>query len=264
MSFYTKLIDNLKDNIPSQDLRLAPRSYFILGKILIVKLKPELYKHRKKIGKAILEILPYIETVVLERSIDGVKRKPKMEVIAGSKNTETIHKEHGAKFFLDVTKVMWSKGNKMEKEIMIKSVKSSEIVVDMFAGIGYFSILLAKKAKKVYSIDLNPDAIKYLKRNSFLNKVENKIEILEGDCRDFASLLENTANRIVMGHLYDTENFLPSALKIAKKGAIIHFHRNVRDGEEIKFPKQVKVLRTRKVKSYSPNVWHMVYDLKKV
>ena len=263
MSFYTKLTEKLKNNIPSKDLNLAPRSYFILGKILIVRLKPELYKHRKKIGKVILELLPYVNTVVLERSIQGVKRKPKIEIIAGIKNTETLHKEHGAKFLLDVSKVMWSKGNKKEKEIMMKSVKHNETVVDMFAGIGYWSIFLAKKAKKVYSIDINPTALRYLRENSFLNKVENKIEILEGDCRDYSDLLKNQADRIVMGHLYDTEKFLPSALKIAKKGAIIHFHRNVKQGDEIKFPKSVKVLRKRKIKSYAPKIWHVVYDLKK-
>lgn len=264
MSFYTKLTSKLKTNVLSEDLILAPRSYLILGKILMVRLNPKLYKHRKKIGKAILEILPYVHTVVLEKQIKGIKRQPEIEVIAGCKNTETVHKEHGVRFLLDVSKIMWSKGNKKEKEVMMNSVKSGEIVVDMFSGIGYWSIYLAKKAKKVYSIDINPDAVEYLRKNAFLNKVENKIEILQGDCRDFADLLENTADRIVMGYIYDTEKFLPAALKIAKKGAIIHFHKNIGENDKIEFPEKVKVLRMRKVKSYAPRVWHVVYDLKKV
>jgi len=168
MSFYLKLTEKLKNNIPSRGLGPLPRSYNILGKVLVIKLKPEVYRYRKKIGKAILEILPYIHSVVLDRGITGSKRKPKIEVIAGCKNTETLHKEHGARFLLDVSKIMWSKGNKKEKEIMMKAVKPGEIVVDMFAGIGYWSIFLAKKAKKVYSIDINPIAIKYLQKNSFL------------------------------------------------------------------------------------------------
>lgn len=264
MSFYTKLTEKLKTDVRSEDLILAPRSYFILGKILIIKLNPNLYKHRKKIGKVILEILPYVHTVVLEKQISGVKREPKIEVIAGCKDTQTIHKEHGVRFLLDVSKIMWSKGNKKEKEIMLNAVKPGEVVIDMFAGIGYWSIYLAKKAKKVYSIDINPDAIEYLRKNAFLNKVENKIEILQGDCRDFADLLENTADRVVMGYIYETEKFLPAALKMAKKGAIIHFHRNIGENDKIQFPKDVKVLGMRKIKSYAPRVWHVVYDLKKV
>ena len=143
-------------------------------------------------------------------------------------------------------------------------VKSGEIVVDMFAGIGYWSIFLAKKAKKVYSIDLNPNAIKYLRKNAWLNKVESKIEILEGDCTDFAPILYGVADRIVIGHLYETEDYLPFALKMLKPKGIIHFHRNVGEKDKIKFPKNIKVLRKRKIKSYAPKVWHMVYDLKKL
>ncbi len=261
MAFYSKLKSKLKSKLDSKKLDLLPRSYQILGKILIIKLKPELLRHRKIIGNAILEILPYIHTVVLEKSISGTKRKPKTEVIAGSKNTETLHKEHGAKFLLDVSHIMWSKGNKKERERMLRSVKQGEIVVDMFAGIGYWSIYLAKKAKKVYSIDINPKAIEYLTKNAFLNKVEHKIEVLEGDCRDFASLLK--ADSVVMGYLYDTEKFLPAALKMCKKGGVIHFHRNIGENE-VKFPKNVKILRKIKVKSYAPKVWHVVYDLKKL
>ena len=133
-----------------------------------------------------------------------------------------------------------------------------------------FSIFLAKycKPKKIYTIDINPKAIEYLRKNIWLNKVENKIEILQGDCRKFAKILENTADRIVMGYLFKTERFLPYATKIAKNKAIIHFHRTVKE-EEIekikeKLEKNVKVLKIKKVKSYAPKIWHAVYDLKVV
>ncbi len=262
--FYTKLRSKLENQISKQYLDLLPRSYNILGKILLIKLDKRLIKYKSKIGREILKILPYVKTVCLIKSIKGLKRIQDIDIIAGERNTKTIHNEFGCQFYIDVANLMWSKGNKEEKKRLLEQTKTGETIVDMFSGLGYFSIILAKKAKKVYSIDINPIALKYLRHNSFLNKVENKIEILEGDCRDYADLLKNQADRIVMGHLYDTEQFLPAALKIAKKGAIIHFHRNVKEGDEIKFPKQVKVLRKRKIKSYAPKVWHMVYDLKKV
>ncbi|NIO44028.1 MAG: class I SAM-dependent methyltransferase family protein, partial [Candidatus Aenigmarchaeota archaeon] len=71
-------------------------------------------------------------------------RKPKVEVIAGCKKTQTLHQEHKCKFLLDVSDIMWSQGNKNERIRLIKTVKSKETIVDMFAGIGYFSIFLAK------------------------------------------------------------------------------------------------------------------------
>ena len=174
--------------------------------------------------------------------IEGVKRIPKIEIIAGKKCTKTIHKELGCKFYIDVADLMWSKGNKEEKKRLLEQVSPGEVIVDMFSGLGYFSIIVAKKAKKVYAIDINPKAVEYLRKNTFLNKVEGRIEILQGDCRDFSDMLENTADRIIMGHLYETEKFLPYALKIAKKGCIIHFHRIIKDGEKMmRFMQQEKI-----------------------
>ncbi len=162
---------------------------------------------------------------------------------------------------------MWSKGNKAERQRYVKLAKKGEIIVDMFAGIGYFSIFLAKKAK-VYAIDINPKALEYLRKNVWLNKVEDKVEILEGDCRKFSNYLKGVADRVIMGYLYETEKFLPHASKISKKNAIIHFHRIVSQNEKEnikkKLSKNFKILRIIKVKSYAPRIEHLVYDLKRI
>lgn len=281
MSFYTNLRKKLKSRLNGNELELLPRSYQVLGKILLIKLKPELKRQKKMIGKAVLEMFPYIHTVCLIKGIKEITRKPDIEVIAGCKekkpvpSTQTLHKEYGCQFLLDVSEIMWSKGNKEERMRMTNLAKPGEIVVDMFAGIGYFSIFLAKysKPEKIYSIDINPKAIEYLRKNVWLNNVENKIEILEGDCRKYADLLENTADRIIMGYLFDTEKFLPSALKIAKKRCLIHFHRIAKNEETEKIKEKItkigekegckiKIFNVRKVKSYKPKIFHFVFDLK--
>jgi len=271
MSFYTKL--NSKLNL--KELKDLPHGYQIIGKILLIKLKPKLLKHKKIIGKAILEMFPYIHTVCLIKDISSVKRKPKIEIIAGCKNTQTLHKEHGCQFLLDVSKIMWSQGNKEERMRLVKLIKNKENVVDMFAGIGYFTIFIAKysKSEKIYAIDINPVALEYLRKNIWLNGVENKIEILQGDCRKFVRPLENTADRVLMGYLFETEKFLPCALKIAKNNAFIHLHRTVKQEEIEKVKKKIikigkknnckiKILNVHKVKSYAPKIWHVVFDLK--
>lgn len=273
MSFYQKLSQNLKGMLTKKELKLLPRSYQIVGKILLIKLKPRLIKHRKLIGRFILKLLPYIHSVALQKEISGLKREPKIEIIAGCKRTQTLHKEYGCKFFLDISKIMWSKGNKAERARLVKLAKADETVVDMFAGIGYWSLFLAKRAKKIYAIDINPEAIKYLEKNVWLNGFENKIEILRGDCRKFAPLLKNKADRIIIGYIYETEKFLPAALKIAKNGCIAHFHRTVATNKIeplkqmiVKIAKKnnckIKFLLCKKVKSYAPNILHVVLDLK--
>jgi len=272
MSFYTKLKSKLKLN--GKELEALPHGYQIVGRILLMKLKPRLLKHKKTIGETILEFFPYVHTVCLIKEISNIERRPKIEVIAGCKNTQTVHKEHGCQFLLDVSKVMWSQGNKEERMRLVKLVKPNETVVDMFAGIGYFSIFIAKysKPRKIYTIDINPEAIEYLRKNAWLNGVENKIEVLQGDCREFAKLLGSTADRIIMGYLFKTEKFLPYALKIAKKNAFIHFHRTVKQEEIEKIKEKIikigeknkckiKILKIVKVKSYAPKIWHVVFDL---
>jgi tRNA wybutosine-synthesizing protein 2 len=274
------LRERLEDKLAEKELELLPRGYQIVGKILLIKLRPELLKYKKIIGSSILDIFPYIHTVCLLKEIKKITRKPDVEIIAGCKmhrppSTQTLHKEHGCQFLLDVSEIMWSKGNKEERIRLTKLVKPKEVVVDMFSGIGYFVIFIAKycNPKKIYAIDINPKAIEYLRKNVWLNNVEDKIEILQGDCRKFANLLENTADRIIMGYLFDTEKFLPYALKISKKNAVIHFHRIIKQ-EEIEKTKEkivdigninkckIKILRTIEVKSYAPKIWHIVFDLK--
>ena len=258
MSFRDKLSDRLK--LPDKELTLLPNGYQIVGKIVLIKLDRRLLRHKKLIGKKVLEVLPYLDTVCLAKDIRKTIRQPRIEVIAGKKKTQTLNKEHGCSFLLDVADIMWSQGNKNEKQRMIDTAKPGETVADMFSGIGYFSILIA--------MDINPKAAEYLRRNIWLNNVENIVEVLEGDCRLFAPALEGVADRVLMGYLFDTEKFLPDAIRIAKNKAIIHFHRTVKEGEidsfgkKLEKDKRLKVMQARKIKSYAPKVWHMVYDLR--
>ena len=115
--------------------------------------------------------MPEVERIVKLGSINGPKREPDVEILVGD-NTETIHRENHCFFKLDVAKMMWSKGNTTERKRIGTIVKDGEIVVDMFAGIGYFSIPIAvhSKPEKIYSIEINPVSYSYLKENIALNK----------------------------------------------------------------------------------------------
>ncbi len=274
MSFKTKLPEILVNKLSVAELALLPASCRFIGRVVILKIPKQLTKKKKIIGTAVLKLFPYMQTVCMEKNIFGFRREPKIEVIAGSRKTETLHTEHDCRFLLDPAKVMFSVGNKFEKERMMKVCKQGETVVDMFAGIGYWTIPIAKfcQPKKIFAIDKNKIAMNYLEKNCRLNKVAGKVEILHGDCRKFSHILESKADRIIIGWIFETEKFLPAALQMAGKKCTIHFHRICHESELVRLKKKilqiarkqkckVKFLREREVKTYSPRQKHFVIDL---
>jgi tRNA wybutosine-synthesizing protein 2 len=263
------LFEILKDKIPKEMWEFIPRRYKIVGDIILIKIADELEDYKHLIGQELLKIHPRCKAVWRDRGKEGMLRKPNVELIAGE-GSMAVHKENGCLFKLDVTKVMFSVGNQGERMRMAKIVKDGEVVVDMFAGIGYFSIPIAvhSKPKRIYSIEINPDSYGFLLENIKLNKVDCIVPIL-GDSMYVTP--EGMADRVVMGHIYCHE-FLPTAIRALKdEGGIIHYHESVpevvldRPVERIKrackeLGKNVKILNFRKVKNYSPGVLHVVVD----
>lgn len=268
------LIKNLK--LSNKESSLLPSSYQKIGDIVIINIKKELWKYDQKIGKIILENIPNTRVVCRRTDfITGQFRQPHVKVIAGDNNTETIHKEHHILYRLDVAKIMFAKGNLSERKRLSKLVKNGEIIVDMFAGIGYFSLGIAKfsNVERIYSIEKNPISYHYLCENIKLNKLENKIVPILGDCKKEAPKLGRIADRIIMGLLPSPIEYLSTALKIIKNKGIVHYHTTL--GKEEHHRKvleeireiagkegfRVKLLKWKKVKSYAPKVDHAVLDL---
>lgn len=167
---------------------------------------------------------------------------------------------------------MFSKGNLEEKRILAAG-HSGETIVDMFAGIGYFSIPIAvhSKPSKIIAIELNPVSYGYLLENICLNDVQGIIEPVCGDCR-FAP--ENTADRVLMGYVGTTHEYLEAGIRAVKKeGGVLHYHETVHMNDFPDRPvgrimeaakkcgRNVTILDSRKVKKYSPGVYHVVIDV---
>lgn len=261
----------LKGSLSETELAQVPSGWQVLGDIIIVNIPDSLDEKKFLIAKTLLSMYPKCRSVVRDFGIEGQFRQPKRELLLGS-GTETVHKEHGCFFKQDVTKVMYSKGNLEERKRMSRLGKG-ETVVDMFAGIGYFSIPMAVHArpKKIISIEINPESFAYLKENIRLNHVENIITPILGDCSQAAP--EGKADRVIMGYVGTTHHYLEPAIKALKKnGGILHYHETVpenlartRPEERVKkaaelLEKRVEVLETRRIKKYSPGVLHVVVD----
>ncbi|WP_407455160.1 class I SAM-dependent methyltransferase [Methanobrevibacter sp.] len=209
-----------------------------------------------------------VKTIMKIDHIQGTKREPVYKILYGSE-TETIHKENGCLFKLDLSKVMWSKGNNNERLRIAKLVGDNETVIDMFAGIGYFSIPIGvhSNAKEVISIEINPNSYKFLCDNINLNKLNNVTPIL-GDC--MVETPKFNADRILMGYVKTTHHYLKVAIDSLNKGGILHYHEtvpeklmNTRPIERIiaqSGNRDVELLKINKIKKYAPGVEHVVID----
>ncbi len=249
--------------------------YKKIGKILILDKNSPTRKEDKEYLESLLRKYN-VESIVKVESISGQMREPNLEVLIGN-TTETIHKENGCYFKLDLSKVMWAKGNNNERLRIAKLVGEGEVVCDMFAGIGYFTIPIAvlSKAQEINAIEINPNSYKYLLENIKLNKINSKagymrVNPILGDC---ANEIQNfKADRIIMGYVKTTHHYLKPAINSLKKGGILHYHETVPEKlintrpveriKEIAGCREVTVLNIVKIKKYSPGVWHIVVDAK--
>ncbi len=250
--------------LPPRIKRKLPERYEKIGDILVIYLDSLLTPYRKDIGKAYKEAFN-VKTVLLKGKIHGEYRVPSYEIIAGS-DTKTVHKENRILYKLDLSKVMFSAGN-IHERIRMSLLPRDEEVVDMFAGIGYFTLPIAKFChSRVNAVEKNEEAYQFLCENIALNRVQELVTPHLMDCKDF----QGTADRVIMGHP-EAYKYLGKAFEVVERG-FIHYHAFVpeKDVERVerrlnaeaeKAGKHITMKELRKIKKYSPGVWHFVCDV---
>ncbi len=257
--------DLVLEKLDFEGKKLLKNKWEKFGDVVIINIPSEIYEHRYKIGKAFADVLK-AKSVLNYKGVYGELRIPDVEFIYGM-DAETIHVENGIYYKFDASKIMFSSGNVDERIRMSKINVENEKIVDMFAGIGYFSIPLAKygKPNEIIACEKNEVAYIYLNENIKLNNV--KIRPVLGDNRDLN--IKNYADRIIMGYVH-TREFVPKALEILKDEGIIHFHDTWTTDElknkdetinnifnSVKF----EIKRFHVLKSYAPHIWHIVIDI---
>lgn len=191
---------------------------------------------------------------------EGQRRKPRVHVLAGTPG-EVVHRECGIVYHLDPSRVMFSAGNRGEKEFLRRAVRPGERVADMFAGIGYFTLPAALGGAQVHAMEIDPEAYSFLLRNIRANGVGERVTPELGDCR---SCLSGIYDRIIMGH-FDSCDYLDTALAHVKEGSLIHIHTagdaTMRIREILGAAGIFAHVRTRRVKKLGPRTWHFVQDV---
>jgi len=275
-----KIIDTLEDKLPPHLLASLPHAIDFVGDIAIIELSPELESHKKLLGEAILETHKRVSTVLAKSSpVEGVFRVRKFEVIAGQSKTETVHKEHGCTYHVDVAKTYFSPRLSHEHNRVASQVNEGETIVDMFAGVGTFSILIAKKHENVraYAIDVNPEAIKYLEKNIVANRVQGKVIPILGDVRKVVKKqLVGVADRVIMNLPEKAVEYINVACKALKpEGGIMHYYEfakapNPIETAKVRLTEAIKktnrnidrVLVAKTVRATAPFEWQIVVDAK--
>jgi len=215
-------------------------------------------------AERILASRPSLHTVVLAKGeVSGEYRTRELTVLAGKPTTRTEVIEHGHHFSVDLAGAYFSARLSTERQRILELTRGSEIILDMFAGVGPFAITLAPKARFVAAADINPVAVRLLLDNVRKNKAVNILPIL-ADARRFGSILPWKFDRIVMNLPLAGTAFLPEAFRLCRRGGTIHFYSLVSaNGEHVVRINDLGgvVLSEREVRSYSPGMWHAVYDI---
>ena len=248
-----------------------------IGKIIIVRIPDSLLSKKKIIGETLLKEVKTAKSVFYQVSaVEGDFRTRKLEIIAGENNTETEYKEFGCKFTVDVENTFFSPRLSTERERIANLIQDGEVITNMFAGIGMFSIMVAKKKKcTVFSLDINPMASKLCEKNIELNKLTGNIISINGDAsKIIKEQLMDKSDRTLMLLPERSDEFLESAINTTKNGGIIHYYSHIHADKksdagklsEEHFlqitPIQSEILTSKIVRAVGPRYYQTVVDVK--
>lgn len=271
------LREALEGKLTKAEKKKLITSFDIIGTVAIIDIPAELRKKEKIIGNALLSVHNSVKTVCKRADIHkGKFRVRPLKVIAGSKKTETIYKESGAIMKLDPAKVYFTPRLSHERERIAAMVKPNEKIGAFFAGVGPFPLVIFKKEQKtkMYAIELNPIAFKYLQQNIILNNALNSIFPSLGDVRKIAPKLGVKFNRILMPLPKGAADFLDASFRCAARGCVIHFYQFARAERPFdeaiskirekagKNKRKVKIIHKQVVRPFAPCIVQVVIDAK--
>ena len=222
-----KTLDSL---LPPKEADELISAFDQVGDIIIVRIPDLLLPKKKLIGQTLLEQVKSAKSVFYQSSsVEGEFRTRNLELLAGDAKTETEYKESGSRFIVDVRKAFFSPRLSSERMRIAKLVNDEEVVVNMFGGIGMFSIIAAKNKKcSVYNIDINPDAANFCQKNIAINKLTGNVISIHGDASNvIEKQLKNKSDRTLMLLPEKSDEFLNSAILATKNNGVIHYYSHI-------------------------------------
>ena len=274
----TRMLKKALENILSdKDTKDLVSAFDQIGDIIIVRIPDSLISKKKIIGKTLLEQVKTAKSVFHQSSpVEGDFRTRNLELIGGNEKTETEYKENGCRFIVDVEKAFFSPRLSTERERISNLVNDNDVIINMFGGVGMFSLLAAKKKScTVYNIDINPVASKLCEENIKLNKLKGNVVSLNGDATEIIKeQLQDTADRVLMLLPERSDEFLDIAISSLRKNGVIHYYSHIHAEKKQDAPKlseehflninkiQAKIMTSRVVRPVGPRFYQTVVDVK--
>jgi len=267
----------LENILTTQESKELISSFDQIGDIIIVRIPDSLLSKKKLIGETLLKQVKIAKSIFYQASaVEGDFRTRNLEILAGDNKTETEYKEFGCKFTVDVENAFFSPRLSTERERIANLVRDGETVVNMFAGVGMFSVMIAKKKKcTVYSIDINPIAAKLCEKNIKSNKIAGNIISINGDALQIIQeQLQNKSDRTLMLLPERSDEFLESAINATKDGGIIHYYSHIHADKKSNAgklseehylqvtPVKSEILGSKIVRAVGPRYYQTVVDVK--
>ena len=258
----------LKGTIPEDKLRYLHKGYEVVGKIAIVNVPPILEDHKYDIAEAVAS---FQGTTTVLRKLDKIKgelRVADFEVLFGE-GVETIHKENGCAYCVDVTRAYFSTKQDSARMRIAECVNDGEDILCLFAGVGPYAMPVAKRhAVRIVAVEKNNVACRYLMKNIKLNRVSDSVDVICGDAVAVGSMLRMQFDRIIMPTPYGCDFFLDAVLPLLKPGGVVHFitfkgHGEVDDFASGLVAKGLEVQYMKRVGNVAPGVGRYVFDLVK-
>ncbi len=248
-----------------------------VGDIIVIRIPDPLLSKKKIIGETLLDKVSTAKSVFYQSSdVSGDFRTRSLELLAGQNKTETEYKEHGCRFFVDVEKAFFSPRLSTERQRIASIVKDDEVIINMFGGVGMFSILAAKSKKcTVYNIDINPIASQLCEKNILINKLAGKVISLNGNASQIVNeQLKENGDRTLMLLPERSDEFLESAILATKNRGIIHYYSHIHADKKQDAPKlseehflkitnvKSEILGSKIVRAVGPRYYQTVVDVK--
>jgi len=269
-----KTLENVLSEKESEELFSA---FDQVGDIIIIRIPNSLLPKKEIIGKTLLEQVKTVKSVFYQASsVEGDFRTRDLEILAGENKTETEYKEFSCRFIVDVKKAFFSPRLSTERDRIADLVQEGETVINMFGGIGMFSIIMAKRKKcTVYNIDINPIAAKLCEKNIELNRLTGKVISIQGDAAKIVEeKLKDKGDRVLMLLPERSDEFLDSAIFAAKNNGIIHYYSHIHADEKSKAaklsekhyseitPVKSNILDSKIVRAVGPRYYQTVVDVR--
>lgn len=273
-----KIRDILKQKLTEEEMEHLVTSYDIVGDVAIIDV-PEEIRHRKDdIADAILTIHKNIHNVCMKKAgREGEYRLNEVELVKGNTTLATCT-ESGCRIMIDVSKAFYSVRESTERLRIAGMVKPDETIMVLFAGVGPYAIVIGKKnpdVEKIYALEINPDAVKLMKDNIRINKLQTKIVPIPGDAKTDSKPYYGKCDRVIMPLPRTAYEFIEEAFMLMKsEGGIMHLYHVEEEGDisqevkeelekiSVNTGRKYEIIDKRKVLPFSPGKCKFCIDIK--